>query len=102
MREARRRVRGLRGWSLRGKTLVKTYHFPTYRQAVRFFNKVASLAERLNHHPDAYVGYGKVVLRLTTHDLGGLTMKDFNTAALINKLEKRYAGKAEGKKSKKE
>ena len=55
---------------------------------MRFVNKVASLAEAVNHHPDIVINYSKVRLMLTTHDEGGLTEKDFKLARKINKLAK--------------
>lgn len=96
VREARRRLARLEGWRMSGKKLVKTYRFKRYLECVRFFNRVARLAERVGHHPDALVSYDRLVLRLTTHDAGGLTPRDFRMAHMINRLEKRYVPKAEG------
>jgi 4a-hydroxytetrahydrobiopterin dehydratase len=53
---------------------------------MRFVNRVARVAEAANHHPDVAISYNKVRLTLTTHDEGGLTMKDFKLASKINKL----------------
>jgi 4a-hydroxytetrahydrobiopterin dehydratase len=86
----------LEGWRIRGKTLEKTYRFDAYWQCVRFFNRIAALAEKIQHHPDALVSYGKVVIRLTTHDAGGLTARDFRMAKLIDRLEKKHVGKTTG------
>jgi 4a-hydroxytetrahydrobiopterin dehydratase len=55
---------------------------------MRFVNRVARLAEAANHHPDITINYNRVKLALTTHDEGGLTMKDFRLAGRINKLAK--------------
>jgi len=60
--------------------------FDDFMQGIRFLNKVAGLAERMNHHPDVSIRYNKVRLSLTTHDEGGLTIKDFNLARKINPL----------------
>ena len=51
-----------------------------------FVTKVARLAEAANHHPDITINYNRVRLGLTTHDEGGLTMKDFRLAAKIIQL----------------
>jgi len=95
-REARHLASKLEGWRIRGKMLEKTYKFKEYKQCVRFFNKIAALAEKIQHHPDAMVSYGKVVIRLTTHDAGGLTARDFRMAKLINRLERKHVHKAAG------
>jgi len=55
---------------------------------MRFVNRVARLAEAANHHPDITISYNRVKLALTTHDEGGLTMKDFRLAGRINKFVK--------------
>ena len=51
-----------------------------------FVNKVAEQAEKANHHPDIDIRYNRVRLGLVTHDAGGLTAKDFDLAAQIDKL----------------
>jgi 4a-hydroxytetrahydrobiopterin dehydratase len=39
------------------------------------------VARELDHHPDLYNVYDRVTLRLSTHDAGGLTERDFACAA---------------------
>jgi 4a-hydroxytetrahydrobiopterin dehydratase len=34
----------------------------------------------MNHHPDIDIRFDKVTLTLTTHDVGGITEKDFSLA----------------------
>ncbi len=75
-----------RGWKKRGKTLLRNYRFKTYAQGIRFVNRVAKLADKTWHHPDIEIGYCAVTLKLTTHDAGGLTDKDFDMARRINRL----------------
>jgi 4a-hydroxytetrahydrobiopterin dehydratase len=55
-------------------------------QGLRFLNRVAKLAERMNHHPDVSIHYNRIRFSLTTHAEGGLTIKDFNLARKINRL----------------
>jgi 4a-hydroxytetrahydrobiopterin dehydratase len=95
-KEARKTTRNIEGWRLQGKALVKTYNFPNYLRCVRFFNRVAALAEKMNHNPDVYIGYGRLVLKLITHDVGGLTLRDIKMAREINRLEEKYGGKTKG------
>ena len=73
-------------WSLRGNRISRTFVFDDFMQGIRILNRVAGLAEGVNHHPDVSIRYNKVGLSLTTHDEGGLTKKDFNLAKKINRL----------------
>jgi 4a-hydroxytetrahydrobiopterin dehydratase len=74
----------LKGWGRKDATIVKSYSFPGFREAMAFVNRVADLAEELNHHPDILVSYDKVTLTLSSHDAGGLTERDFRLAARID------------------
>jgi 4a-hydroxytetrahydrobiopterin dehydratase len=72
------------GWRLRGKQISKIYVFKDFTEGIRFLDRVARLAEKMNHHPDIDIRYNKIKLTLTTHDEGGLTLKDFRLAAKID------------------
>ncbi len=76
------------GWALtdEGRVLVRTFRFGAYLDGIAFVNKVAAVAERLDHHPDLVVTYGGVEVRLTTHDAGGLTGRDLEVAAAIDRI----------------
>jgi 4a-hydroxytetrahydrobiopterin dehydratase len=76
----------LPAWQLEDGQLVRTFQFPDFLAALRFVNRVAVLAEEAGHHPDIDIRYNRVRLGLTTHDAGGLTTKDFELAASIDKL----------------
>ena len=86
--KARDEVSKLGNWTLRQSVISRTFVFADFAQAMRFVNRVARLAEAANHHPDITINYNRVKLALTTHDEGGLTMKDFRLAGRINKLAK--------------
>ncbi len=74
------------GWRLRGKNISRTFAFEDFAQSMRFVNLVAKRAELMNHHPDILIRYSMVRLSLTTHDEGGLTIKDFKLAKKINRI----------------
>jgi len=76
------------GWRLRGKRISRLFVFDNFMGAVRFLNRVARLAEAMNHHPDITINYNKIRLSLTTHDQGGLTAKDFSLARKINEMKR--------------
>jgi 4a-hydroxytetrahydrobiopterin dehydratase len=76
----RQALTALADWHVAGRELVKEFKFPSYLAGIDFVNKVARLAEEMNHHPDLHVGWRKVTVRLTTHSAGGLTPLDFELA----------------------
>jgi 4a-hydroxytetrahydrobiopterin dehydratase len=76
----------LPAWKLEAGELVREFQFEDFLTAMRFVNQVAELAEKAGHHPDIDIRYNRVRLGLVTHSDGGLTSKDFDLAAGINKL----------------
>ena len=73
-------------WNELNNTITKTFEFNSYLDGIDFVNEVANLAEQENHHPDIEILYCKVTISLTTHDVGGLTDKDYKLAKLIDDL----------------
>jgi 4a-hydroxytetrahydrobiopterin dehydratase len=84
--EVAHRLNTLPAWKVEAGELAQTFLFEDFRAAVRFVNRVAELAEEAGHHPDINIRYNRVRLGLATHDAGGLTAKDFDLAASIDKL----------------
>lgn len=76
----------LKGWTITNNILSKEITFKTFAQAFSFMTNVALTAEKLDHHPDWTNTYNKVIIRLTTHDVGGLTELDFKLANKIDKI----------------
>jgi 4a-hydroxytetrahydrobiopterin dehydratase len=75
-------------WTLQedGKAITREFQLKDFRAAIDFVNKVAEIAEAEGHHPDIYIYYNKVILILSTHKIGGLSLNDFILAAKINKV----------------
>ncbi|MGH9557197.1 MAG: 4a-hydroxytetrahydrobiopterin dehydratase [Terriglobales bacterium] len=67
--------------------LTRTFPFPNFRTALDFTNRVGELAEREGHHPDIYLAWGRVEIKLWTHKIDGLTESDFILAAKIDRLQ---------------
>lgn len=67
-------------------SLERTYRFQNFVQALDFVNKAGALAEEQAHHPDVYLAWGKVTLRIWTHKIKGLTESDFVFAAKCDRL----------------
>ena len=74
------------GWDYQDKQLCKSFEFGAYLDGIEFINKIATLAEKLNHHPDIRVGYCKVNISISSHDFGGVTTKCINLATSIEAL----------------
>lgn len=66
---------------LNEKVLIKTYTFPDFKAALVFVNHVGAVAESEQHHPDIELSWGKVVVRIWTHKIDGLSVNDFILAA---------------------
>jgi len=72
------------GWKRQSNRLLKDFQFPSFRDSIVFVNRVATLADEVNHHPDIDVRYDQVRLTLSTHDAGGITEKDLELAEQID------------------
>jgi 4a-hydroxytetrahydrobiopterin dehydratase len=87
--EAREQLDQVEGWSLvnDGKRIRRSWTVKNFMAGIRFFNRVAALAEEEGHHPDLHLeGYRQVAVELWTHAIGGLSENDFILAAKINEL----------------
>lgn len=77
----------LEGWQRVGDTLEKTVTLSSFLAAIAFVDDVAAVAHELDHHPDILIQSRRVTLTLTTHDAGGLTDLDLDTAAAIDAVQ---------------
>jgi len=75
---------GLPGWTRNGDGIEKDWKFRDFTQAFGFMASVALLAEKADHHPEWSNVYNRVHIRLTTHDAGGLSARDFSLARQID------------------
>ena len=86
--EIQSRVASLSGWRFDDNALHRELRFPDFVTAFGFMTSVALLAERMNHHPEWSNVYSTVTIRLTTHDDGGVSEKDFALAEEISRLHR--------------
>lgn len=80
----------LSGWEMvREGThkIRKEKKFKKYLEGIDFVSAVGKLADTEDHHPDLHVFYKKVVVELSTHAVGGLSVNDFILAAKIDRME---------------
>jgi 4a-hydroxytetrahydrobiopterin dehydratase len=76
------------GWTMSadGKALEKSFRFKDFSEAFAFLTRVAMHAEKVDHHPEFTNVWNRVDFRLTTHDAGGVTDRDRELAAAIERL----------------
>lgn len=84
--EIRQRLTEIPMWTLQDETLTKTFTFADFAAAWQWLNRVAVLAEELDHHPDIFVHWDTVTLTLFSHDVQRLTGRDFRLAKAIDAL----------------
>jgi 4a-hydroxytetrahydrobiopterin dehydratase len=80
------RLRSLPSWRVHDGKLHRELKFADFIEAFGFMAKAALVAEKLNHHPEWFNVWNKVVVDLTTHDAGGISARDFELAAAMDKL----------------
>ena len=76
----------LPGWNVTNGKLHKDFIFKDFIEAFGFISKAAIHIEKMNHHPEWFNEWNKVVVDLTTHDVGGISERDFRLAAEMEKL----------------
>lgn len=84
--EITQHLESLTGWTQDGDTIRKTFKQPSFPAALAFVVHIGFLAEAAAHHPDMDIRYNRVTIALSTHDVGGLSEKDFALAAAIDEL----------------
>jgi 4a-hydroxytetrahydrobiopterin dehydratase len=73
-----------KGWQRKSNALVKEFQFSSFRDSIVFVNRVATLADDADHHPDIDIRYDRVMLTLSTHSAGGITQKDLTLAEQVD------------------
>lgn len=84
--EIEREVSKLKGWKVANGKLNQKFEFNNFVQAFGFMARVAMEAEKLNHHPEWFNVYNKVIIDLVTHDVEGISNYDIRLASIINQL----------------
>src|SRR6266700_2526783 len=69
--------------------IEKEFRFPDFKTALDFTNRIGAVAEEQGHHPDIYLAWGKVGVKIWTHKIDGLTESDFILAAKIDRAHTR-------------
>jgi 4a-hydroxytetrahydrobiopterin dehydratase len=73
-------------WRLVGGRLEREFHLDDFAAALAFVNRIAEVADDLDHHPDVAIHWGDLTLSLWTHAVGGITRRDVRLARAIEAL----------------
>jgi len=77
---------GLTEWYLEDGWIRRKYNTDGWPQTLMAVNAVGYLCEAAWHHADLAVTWGKLWVKLRTHDAGGITDKDFELARKIEEV----------------
>ncbi len=86
------KMASLVGWTLETHAqqhtpcLSKSWTLPSFEAAVVRFNQIAQLAQAQDHHPEVLSSYTYLHVRIWSHDVAGLTDRDFRLASSLDAL----------------
>lgn len=76
-------------WKHVDDKITRTFKFKTFKNAMKFVERIAMYATKSRHHPEIYNLYNVVTITLTTHDVGNqITEKDILFAEYLDILYK--------------
>lgn len=84
--EIKSNLEKLEGWEYLDNAIETTFEFTDFKDTFSVMSRIAFEAEALSHHPDWTNVYNKLTIRLSTHDAGGITEKDFELAQVIENI----------------
>lgn len=84
--EIEERLAQLQGWEFVDNFIIKSFTFKDFKEAFSAMTRIAFECEKMNHHPNWENVYNTLVIKLNTHDAGGVTEKDFKLAQIIETI----------------
>ena len=84
--EIEKRLKGFQDWDYHEKTLSTEFEFDNFKNCMSAMMRIAFECEKLNHHPEWSNVYNLLTIKLTTHDVGGVTELDFELAKFIEEI----------------
>jgi 4a-hydroxytetrahydrobiopterin dehydratase len=81
-------LKSLPGWKeVAGREAIeRTFVFKDFNEAFGFMSRAALVAEKNDHHPEWRNVYKTVEVVLSTHDAGGVTVRDVELAKAMNAI----------------
>ena len=88
LKERNKILKTLKDWKkTRGRdSIEKNYIFKDFTSAFSWMTRIALIAEKMDHHPEWFNVYNKLVIDLMTHDASGITENDTKLAKILNSL----------------
>jgi 4a-hydroxytetrahydrobiopterin dehydratase len=74
----------LADWRRAGDALVARFRSKSFAKGLELVNRIGAAAEAANHHPDIALTYGAVGVTLSSHDVGGVTVRDLRLARAVS------------------
>ena len=72
-------------WTETESKLMKTIKCQDFNHALALLNKIAVIAESMNHHPDLKIySYRFLSIEIYTHDTNSITQKDYELSKQID------------------
>lgn len=84
--QIKKKLKDISNWEFKDDVLYGNYEFKDFKEAFSVMTRIAFEAEAMQHHPDWTNVYNTLEIRLTTHDEGGVTQKDFEMAKKIDEV----------------
>ena len=84
--EVKARLSQVQGWALADGKLHREFACKDFVSAFGNMTRVALVAEAMNHHPEWFNVWNKVVIDLNTHSVKGISNLDFELAAKIDDI----------------
>jgi len=89
--EIYKHLKRIDGWCVKSDNnkifyLEKEFKFKNFIESLNFTNKVGSIAEQEEHHPDIFFGWGYAKIKIFTHSIRGLVESDFIFASKIDQI----------------
>ena len=84
--EIQQQLQNVKGWSVVNGKLHRAFECKDFAVAFGKMTQVALAAEGMNHHPEWFNVWNKVVIDLNTHSVKGISNLDFQLAAKINEV----------------
>ncbi len=88
-KEIEKKLLKMSGWRVNQKhtELSKSFPVSSFMNALSLTARIAVISEVMNHHPEVTLSYTDVSIKLSTHDVSGLTVKDFELATKLDLIK---------------
>jgi 4a-hydroxytetrahydrobiopterin dehydratase len=83
---------GLDGWAGDSNGIRRTAELPSFPAAIGVVDRVAEVAEVMDHHPDIDIRWRTLTFVCVTHSAGGVTDADITLAGKIDEIVRAARG----------